>query len=175
MRTRPRRLFVASAAVLLSISCGGGSQPPAPAEPAGPAAATYLAGLHASDLAALLRGRGLACPEPTREGATTHWVCDASTPLIGYRVDFYGKVPGRIEYIRVVVTQASQPKRDEAVAFLDRFAALRYRGAEPGRAKAWIDATVGGGGQTMFGPASYKLAGDLSRLVLDIKAPGSDW
>ncbi len=169
------RLGAAMVVVMFGAACGG-AEPPAPGTQApGPAAATFLSGLHAADLAKVLRGRGLACPDPTQERDTRHWVCEASTPLIGYRVDFYGKVPGRIEYIRAVVTQSSRPKREEAVAFLDYFAGLKYQGAEPGPARAWIEGTIDTGGGRMFGPASFKLSGDLSRLVLDIKAPGSDW
>jgi len=172
-----RVLWGAAIVALAAAGCGGGSAPaPAADQHSGtPAPAKFLAGLHAADLAKAIREKGLACKEPVTERDGMHWVCEAQTPLIGYFAEYWGRVPGRIEYIKVVISQPNGPKPERATALLNIFANLRYQGAEPDKARDWIAANLDKGGQQMFGPARYKLSGDLSRLVLEIKAPGSDW
>jgi hypothetical protein len=90
-------------------------------------------------------------------------------------VEFYGKEPGRLEYIRAVVTQSGAPKAALAMAFLKSLANARYTGGDPARATAWVEQQLAAGGQTMIGPASLELSGDPARVVFEIKAPGSEW
>ena len=170
-----RVLWGAAILALAAAACGGGSAPGADQQPGAPAPAKYLAGLHAADLAKVIREKGLVCKEPVSERDGMHWVCEAQTPLIGFFAEYWGRVPGRLEYIKVVVTQSKEPKVERVTALLDVFTKLRYQGAEPAKARDWIAANLEKGGQQMFGSASYKLSGDLSRIVLEIKAPGSDW
>jgi len=104
-----------------------------------------------------------------------HWTCEVATPLMSYSVELYGKAPGRLEYIKAVVTQSSQPTIGRALDLFEYVAGLSYDGAEPANAKTWVESQLESGGQTMIGPAKYKVSGNLSRLVLEIKAPGSEW
>jgi hypothetical protein len=177
MTNRTFHLAAALSCSILLTSCGGGRPEAPPADPAAAAEApaSYLQGLHASDLAKMARERGLVCQDPVQVRDMKHWVCQASTPLVSYTVEFYGKVPGRLEYIRAVVAQSGAPKLALATAFLKTFAAANYRGGDPAQARSFVDTHAAAGGQAMIGPASFKLAGDLSRVVLDIKAPGSEW
>jgi hypothetical protein len=140
------------AALLFIASCGGGAPTSAPAgrSTAPEAGATYLQGLHSSELSRVARERGLVC-------------------------QFYGKEPGRLEYIRAVVTQSGAPKAALAMAFLKSLANARYTGGDPARATAWVEQQLAAGGQTMIGPASLELSGDPARVVFEIKAPGSEW
>ena len=176
MNRMRQALFGAAILALGAGACGGGSgAPAADQQPGAPGPAKYLAGLHAADLAKAIREKGLACKEPVSEHDGMHWVCEAKTPLVGYFAEYWGRVPGRLEYIKVVVTQSGAPKVERIIALLDVFAGLRYQGAQPEQARQWIAANVDKGGRQMFGPASYRLSGNLSRVVLEIKAPGSDW
>ena len=164
--------------VLLSMvitACGGPAPSTPPAEEAATRGAAWLQGLHASDLTEALRERGLACGEPRQERETRHWTCEVATPLTGYRVDFYGKVPGRLEYLKATITQANRPDAARAIGLLDYVAGLPYETADPTAARAWVEQHLESGGQTAFGQAKYKVSGNLSRLVLEIKAPGSEW
>ncbi len=171
-------LMVVAVCVVSSVASCGGKAPGS--APAGGAAAvepgaTYLQGLHASEMATLARERGLVCAEPVKIRDMSHWICQASTPLVTYMVEYYGKIPGRLEYIRAVVTQSGAPKAALALAFLKSFAGSRYEGANPAQAVAWVEQNAPTGGRTMIGPASYRLSGDAGRVVLEIKAPGSEW
>lgn len=166
-------------ALLLAMAnsaCGGGQKPSEPAaQPPGEVLATHLAGLHASDLTKAARERGLACQDPVRDRDQTHWSCEARTPLTAYLFEFYGGVPGRLEYIRLVITQSGAPKPENTGPWLGYLASLRYEGADAAAARAWIEDHLQGGGQTTIGTAKWKLSGDMSRLVVEVKAPGSEW
>ena len=131
--------------------------------------------LHASDLTKGFREKGLTCKAPQQERDTQHWICESSTPLVQYLAEFYGKAPGRIEYIRVVVTQSGAPKTEVIYPLLGYVAGLKYEGADPAAARAWIEKNLEAGGLTEIGPAKVKISGNLSRLVFELKAPGSDW
>jgi len=140
-----------------------------------PPAPDHLKALHASDLVKGFRDKGLACKAPQQERDTQHWICESQTPLNQNLAEFYGKVPGRIEYIRVVVTQSGAPKTELILPLLGYVAGLKYEGADPAAARAWIEKNLETGGLTEIGPAKFKLSGNLSRLVFVLKAPGSDW
>jgi hypothetical protein len=140
-----------------------------------PAAPDHLKPLHASDLTTGLREKSLACKAPQQERDMQHWVCESATPLVQYLAEFYGKAPGRIEYIRVVVTQAGAPKTELILPLVGYVAGLKYDGSDPAAARAWIDKNLDAGGTTAIGPAKFKISGTLSRLVFEVKAAGSEW
>lgn len=174
MRPGVRDLPVAVCLALLFAACGRGNN----AGPAGtpvPAAPDHLVGLHASDLAKGFRERGLVCKDPLVEREFRHYVCESSTPLVQYRAEFYAKVPGRVEYIRVLVAQTGDAKIEVAGPLLAFVANQRYEGANPEQARAWVEQAVGAPGQTAIGIARLKVSGDLNRLVFELKAAGSEW
>jgi hypothetical protein len=102
------------------------------------------------------------------------WTCEGRTPLVTYHVEIYGSAPGRIEYVTASVEQV-QPNDEHAAMFLAAVAGVTYQGAEPAKARKWVEKTMATGGETMLGPASYKLRGEPRRRTLAIKAPGSEW
>jgi hypothetical protein len=171
---------------LAIAACGGNQSQPgsAPGEgsataqpaasPTAPAGAQYIPGFAASDLRAAFEKRGLKCQAPVQERATTSWVCEGVTPLITYHVEFYG-APARIEYVRAVVSQGGRAAVEAPKSFLGAVAALKYEGGEPETAKNWVEANFDTGGEAMFGPVKYRLSGEPRRMILELKAPGSDW
>jgi hypothetical protein len=176
MRSYALRVLSVSALAVVLAACGRGKEAASSAaDGAAPPAPSHLIGLHASDLTKGFRERGLACKEPVLERDVRHWVCESSTPLVQYRGEFYAKEPGRVEYIRVVVTQTGTAKLELAAPLLAFVANQRYEGADPAKARAWVEQAVASPGQTVFGLAKFKVSGDLSRLVFEIKAAGSDW
>lgn len=162
----------ACVAAFLMAACGGDTTSSAPAEPAAP---DHLVGLHASDLTKGFRERGLACQDAVLEKDFWHYVCESSTPLVQYRGEFYAKVPGRVEYIRILVAQSGTAKLEVAAPLLAFLANQRYEGADPEKARAWVEKAVETPGQTTFGLAKFKVSGDLTRLVFEVKAAGSEW
>jgi hypothetical protein len=171
-----RALALALAAgLILTGACGkAGSGADTTASQA-PSVADHLTTLHASDLTKGLREKSLACKAPQQERDMQHWTCEAATPLVQYLAEFYGKAPGRIEYIRIVVTQSGAPKTEMILPLVDYVAGLKYEGADPATARAWVEKHLEGGGFTDIGPAKLKISGNLSRLVFEVKAAGSEW
>ena len=177
------RLAVLAVGVVLGVGACGGSGPggPATTAPAGgkPAAAAletrWLRGLWANDIREALARVGITCAGPRLENRTNVWVCESGTPLVGYRVRFYGGAPGKIEYITAVVTQSGPAKDALPLRVFGVLAGLHFDGADQAKARAWLQASVAAGGTTIIGPAKYKLAGDAGRRTLDIKASGSEW
>jgi hypothetical protein len=160
--------------VVLAAACGG-SKPVSDTEQSAPAEPTFLAGIHATDVSKVMRVRGLACGEPVEEQGFKHWSCEVRTPLLTYSVDYYGRVPGRLEYIRTVVSQSGAPKVDLITPVVFDIAALRITNVDRAAAKTWVEQHIQIGGQTRLGPAKFKISGDLARLVFEVKAPGSEW
>ena len=179
MRHVPSRALALAlaAGLILTGACrqAGSSADAASSQPPAPAAPDHLKALHASDLTKGFREKGLTCKPPQQDRDTQHWVCESQTPLNQNLAEFYGKVPGRIEYIRVVVTQSGAPKTELIFPLLVFVAGLKYEGADPAAARAWIEKNLEAGGMTEIGPAKFKISGNLSRLVFELKAPGSDW
>jgi hypothetical protein len=166
-------LWMAAAVLAVSVAaCGGNDEASTSSALPEP---DHLIGVHASDLTKSFRERGLVCKDPVLERDTWHYVCESATPLVQYRAEFYGKAPGRIEYVRVLVSQSGTPKMEIAAPLLAVAANLRYEDAEPIKAREWVEKAVASPGQTSFGMAKFKVSGDLARLVLEVKAAGSEW
>jgi hypothetical protein len=158
----------------MMTACGGGQNAESTAAST-PAAPDHLVGLHASDLTKGFRERGLACADAVLEKDFWHYVCESSTPLVQYRGEFYAKVPGRVEYIRVLIAQSGTAKIEVAAPLLAFLANQRYEGADPEKARAWVEQAISAPGQTEFGIAKFRVSGDLTRLVFEVKAAGSEW
>jgi len=174
MRIHPGWLCAVAWLAVMIAGCGGGKDAGASAA-ATPAAPGHLVGLHASDLTKGFRERGLVCKDAVLEKDFWHYVCESSTPLVQYRGEFYAKVPGRVEYIRVLIAQSGAAKIEVAAPLLAFLANLRYEGADPDKARAWVEQAAAAPGQTVFGIAKFKVSGDLTRLVFEVKAAGSEW
>jgi hypothetical protein len=55
-------------------------------------------------------------------------------------------------------------------------AGLRFEGSDAPKAREWVlKAIDASGADTTFGPAKFRVSGDISRMTLEIKASGSDW
>jgi hypothetical protein len=178
-----RHVFLAAvvAAVIVAGGCGGsdsgGSQGAKPADSAAaPSLETrWLRGLWANDIRDALGTVGLKCKGPVMENRTNVWTCESGTPLVSYKVRFYGTAPGKIEYINAVVAQSGTAKDALPLRVFAVMAGLRFESAEPAKARGWVNGAIAEGGTTAIGMAKYKLSGDANRRVFDIKASGSEW
>jgi hypothetical protein len=166
------------AAMLCAVLITACSQPQEPAQavqPQGPET-RWLRGLSATDVKSAVTSRALVCEGPAKEGASSVWTCAAATPLVGYRVRFYGSAPLKIEYIIATVTQSGSAKVEIVQPLFVSVAGLHFEGADAPKAREWVlKALDAGGGDTEFGPAKFRVSGDISKMVLEIKASGSDW
>lgn len=161
----------------LQAGCGGG-----PAKDnAAPAAAKprfetrWLRGISATEVKNAAQRIGLACEGPAREGGTNVWTCASATPLVGYRVRFYGSAPLKLEYITATITQAGIAKPDLVRPLFVALAGLHYDGGDAPQARSWVLKAIDAPGEAAFGPGKFRVSGDLSKMTLDIKASGADW
>jgi hypothetical protein len=166
------------AAVLCAASmagCGGSTGPADTPRPQGPET-RWLRGLSATEVKNAATSRALACEGPAREGGTSVWTCGAATPLVSYKVRFYGSAPLKLEYLVATVTQTGSAKADFVQPLFVSLAGLRFEGADVPKAREWVlKAIEAGGGDTTFGSAKFRVSGDLGKMTLEIKASGSDW
>jgi hypothetical protein len=173
------------AGILALAACGGAAPAPGATEKQAAAAQAskaeaatenrWLRGLWASDIRKALPADNVRCEGPRQEGQSTAWSCTWGTPLVTYKVLYYGAAPGKIEYINARVTQSNQPKDALSLAVFTRIAGLHFEGAEPAAAREWVKKALADGGQTTFGPAKFKISGDVTRRTLEVKASGSEW
>jgi hypothetical protein len=177
-----RRLWLAvalCATLLTAGACGGsGSGGIGAGGAAGKAAARetrWLRGLWADDIRDALGSVGVACKGPVMENRTNVWTCESGTPLVSYKVRFYGTAPGKIEYINAVVTQSGPAKDMLPLRVFAKLAGLHFEGADPAKAREWLQASIAAGGNLVIGPAKFRLAGDGGRRIFDIRASGSEW
>ncbi|MFB3852815.1 MAG: hypothetical protein ACE148_03205 [Vicinamibacterales bacterium] len=154
--------------------CGGGGSQPATKAPEGPEN-RWLRGLSATDVKKVAESRGLVCEGPRLEGGTSVWTCQTRTPLVSYMVRFYGSAPLKIEYVTATITQSGPPKEELVAPLFVGLAGLHFEGSDAPKARAWTSEHCKTGGTIQFGPAKFRIHGDLGRLTLDIKAAGSDW
>jgi hypothetical protein len=177
MRNVWRTVAVLSA--LAAGACGGsgGSQQAGQTSPPSASAVEtrWLRGLWANDIREALGPVGLTCKGPVMENRTNVWTCESGTPLVTYKVRFFGIAPGKIDYVNAVVTQSGPAKDALPLRLFTALAGLRFEGADPAKAREWIQASIAAGGTTPIGPARYKLSGDANRRVLDLKSADSEW
>jgi len=135
----------------------------------------WLRGLWANDVRKALGTAAMTCTGPVLENKFSVWSCESGTPLVSYKARFYGTAPGKIEYITAIVSQTERPKDELALRVFVALAGLHFEGSDPAKARAWVRENLAKGGNTVFGPAKFKLQGDERRRQLDIKASGSEW
>jgi hypothetical protein len=166
---------------LVAGACGGSG--PATVQQAAPAAKNaaadvetrWLRGLWATDIREALGTIGMTCKGPVLENRTNVWACESGTPLVNYKVRFYGTAPGKIDYINAVVTQSGPAKDALPLRVFVVLAGLRFEGADQAKAREWVKATIAEGGTMTIAAAKFKLSGDAGRRVFDLKASGSEW
>jgi hypothetical protein len=159
---------------LFAAGCGS-KEPAEAARPQGPET-RWLRGLSATDVRNAVAARALMCEGPAKEGAASVWTCGAATPLVSYKVRFYGSAPLKLEYLIATVTQSGSAKIDLVQPLFVSLAGLHFEGSDAPKAREWVlKALEAGGGDASFGPARFRVSGDISRMTLEIKATGSDW
>ncbi len=158
-------------------ACGGApaKDTTAPAAAKSAVETRWLRGISATEVKTAAQKVGLVCEGPAREGGTNVWRCATATPLVGYRVQFYGSAPLKLEYITATITQSGAAKADLVRPLFLALAGLHYTGGDAPQARAWVLKAIETPGETTFGPGKFRVSGDLSKLTLDIKAVGSDW
>ncbi len=167
---------IAFALVLLGLvaACGGPAKEPAPAAKP-PYETRWLRDISATEVKTAAQKLGLACEGPKLESGESAWTCTSETPLVGYRVRFFGKAPLKLEYITATITQARAPKAELVQPLFVALAGLHYEGGDAPQARHWVLGAIESPGEVTFGPGKFRVSGTPAKLTLDIKASGSDW
>ena len=160
--------------LVAAASACGGPPPEKPAEKS-PFETRWLRGVSATEVKTIAQQHGLACQGPALEGGISAWTCASETPLVQYRVKWYGKAPLKIEYITATVAQSGIPKADYVTPLLVALGGLHFEAGDALRQRQWVLGAIASPGEATFGPAKFKVSGDLGRMTLDMKASGSDW
>jgi hypothetical protein len=135
----------------------------------------WLRGISATEVKTAAQKLGLVCEGPKPESGESAWTCTSETPLVGYRVRFFGKAPLKLEYITATITQARAPKVELVQPLFVALAGLHYEGGDAPRARQWVLGAIESPGEVTFGPGKFRVSGNLAKLTLDMKASGSDW
>jgi hypothetical protein len=172
-----RLSWVVGSLLLVVGACGGtATEVPTPGAAKPKFETRWLRGISATEVKTAAQARGLVCQGPTRQGGTNVWTCGSGTPLVQYRVAFYGSAPLKLEYITATITQAGTNATTELVKPLFvALAGLHYDGGDAPGARAWVLQAIDAPGDTTFGPGKFRVSGDLLKMTLDIKAAGADW
>jgi hypothetical protein len=126
------------------------------------APAASIAGLTAADVTARLEPHGFRCRAAERSDAGGYWTCRASASdgLTHYEVEVVGESATQIRAVSATIFQPrSVPSEQRAVEFLVVVGTLAYQGAEPARARRWIEDHVATGGVLTVGAADLSLLG----------------
>jgi hypothetical protein len=178
MRSLRAAMWAGLAGVMLVVGCGGsgGSTNTKSLVSKEPAIENrWLRGLWANDIRDAVGKIGMTCKGPNIENKSSVWMCESGTPLVSYKLRFYGSAPGKIEYLNAVVEQSGPAKGELPLRLFGVLAGLHFDGADQAKLRTWLQSTIDAGGLTEFGPTKYKLAGDANRRVFDMKASGSEW
>ena len=153
-----RRATLTVLLVCFAAACGGsaGGGNAGGGNPGGPVA---IAGLTAADVKLNLENRGFTCTGPGG-GASVNYACTSS----GYQVFFSGPGVTSIASVNAVALGDDSAARE----FLGYVATLPYDGADPTKARSWVDANVGTNATTTIGNAKFTLGGPSGGRTLDI-------
>lgn len=134
---------------------------PAPAE----SSQAFLPGLLAADVTVNLEQRGFECTSADKGVNYYYWSCTDSNELYDVTVELYGRTLSTLDYVNAVVLQFGAPMDELALPFLGYIATVPYDGAEPERARAWVEQTLptittnGDVRTATFGGVQYELFG----------------
>jgi len=170
-----RSLILLLLLVGVQAACGGAPPKEAPAAAKPRFETRWLRGISATEVKTAARTVGLACEGPKLEGGESAWTCESATPLVSYRVRFYGSAPLKLEYITATITQTGVAKPDFVRPLFVALAGLHYDGGDAPQARSWVLKAIESPGETTFGPGKFRVSGDLSKLTFDMKAIDSDW
>jgi hypothetical protein len=167
------RLLLLSLCATALAACAA----PPPEKPAAtsPFETRWLRGVSATELRTIAQERGLTCQGPAMEGGISAWTCATETPLVQYKVKFYGKAPLKIEFITATITQSGIAKADYVAPLFVALGGIHFEAGDAPKQRQWVMDAIGKPGDTTFGPAKFKVSGDLGRITLDIRASASDW
>jgi hypothetical protein len=184
-------LYGPPAARVLDVATSGGERPAANTSPAvdvtpqSTAAPELLSEfvIPGLDVGEVTRGYvrlGFACTEAEPLGDRLAWSCRKSALGLQYEIFLSGPSASQVEQVEGTFLSEGRTNDTVAADFLGALAQLSYVGADPGRARSWVNSAlpnVGSdlGAETTIGGVSFRLSGEPGarslRLVRSAPVP----
>ncbi|HZC83638.1 MAG TPA: hypothetical protein VE194_04355, partial [Rubrobacter sp.] len=98
------------------------------------------------------------------------WTCEQHESTVEYLVEINSEDANSVRLVEARVI-SHDPARADALAqdFLGYVARAPYEGAQPEKAKAWVEQNVGSKVSAEFGGVSYTLGGKAGRHSLELE------
>jgi hypothetical protein len=141
-------------------------------EPEPKPAPRNIPGLTPQDVYLNLENRGFECSEPELMGPEdeVRWTCQKQEAKGEYLVEISSKDANSVRLLKAKVV-SNDPARADALAgdFLGYVARVPYEGAQPEKAKGWVENNVGSKASAEFGGVSYTLGAKAGSRFLEIE------
>jgi outer membrane biosynthesis protein TonB len=135
-------------------------------------APSNIPGLTPQDVYLNLENRGFECSEPELMGPEdeVRWTCQKQEAEGEYLVEISSKDANSVRLLKAKVV-SNDPARADALAgdFLGYVARVPYEGAQPEKAKGWVENNVGSKASAEFGGVSYTLGAKVGSRFLEIE------
>lgn len=143
------------------------TKPPAPTPTTEPKKVGLLPGLQPADVKVNLENRQFKCSSAEMSADKTYyvWTCKRDSSAYQMTAIFYGRTLLTVDYINCAVVQFGQADDGIASPFLGFMATMPYDGAEPQRARTWVEQTLptikqsGDVREATFGGVKHRLFG----------------
>ena len=131
-----------------------------------------IPGLTPQDVYLNLENRGFECSEPELMGADNEvrWTCEKQEAQGEYLVEINSSDANSVRLVEARVISHERARADAlAQDFLGYVARAPYEGAQPEKAKAWVEQNVGSKVSAEFGGVSYTLGGTAGSRFLELE------
>ena len=137
-------------------------------------APSNIPGLTPQDVYLNLENKGFKCSEPELMGPEDYvrWTCERHEAKGEYMVEINSKDANSVRLLKAwVISPREPPARADALAqdFLGYVARAPYEGAQPDKAKEWVEQSVGRKASAEFGGVSYTLGTKAGRRSLELQ------
>jgi hypothetical protein len=131
-----------------------------------------IPGLTPQDVYLDLENREFTCSEPElmQPEDEVRWTCERQGTKGRYLVEISSKDANSVRLIKAWVISHERARADALAGdFLGYVATVPYEGAQPEKAKAWVEQNVGSKASAEFGGVSYTLGGKADRRFLELE------
>jgi hypothetical protein len=131
-----------------------------------------IPGLTPQDVYLDLENRGFKCSEPElmQPEDEVRWTCERQGDKGRYLVEINSKDANSVRLLKAWVISHERARADALAGdFLGYVATVPYEGAQPEKAKAWVEQNVGSKASAKFGGVSYTLGGKADRRFLELE------
>lgn len=131
-----------------------------------------LPGLQAANIKVSLEQRGFDCTQAEKFTTANiyNWTCQQETGSYLLQADIYGETLRTVDYVSAIALDYSGTNGKLQAEFLGFIATVPYDGAEPDRARIWVERNIQNdqSHEMTFGGIRYSLYGRIAARTLEI-------